>query len=78
MPTYPEPMEKMPKFPKEDECFLCDQPVRFSEEDWEVAVTFLDSAAVAERPSAFLWSHEDCARRAAHPDFPFPSGPTTG
>jgi hypothetical protein len=77
MPAYPERMEKMPKFSEEDECFLCNQPVRFSEEGWEVTVTFRDSAAGAERPSAFLWAHEDCARRAEHADFAFPSGANT-
>ena len=71
-------VKKMPKFPKEDECFLCNRPVRFSEEEFEVTVTFRDSPAGAERPSAFLWAHEACARTAAHRDFQFPSGDRFG
>jgi len=66
-------MKGMPKFPEEDECFLCNQPVTFADE-FEVAVTFRDSPAGAERPSAFMWAHEACARSAAHKAFRFPSG----
>lgn len=67
-------MQKMPKFPEKDECFLCNRPIRFSEDGFEVTVSFRDSAAGAERPSAFLWAHERCARSAAHTEFDFPSG----
>ena len=65
-------MPQMPKFPTDDECFLCNEPIRFSEETFEVTVTFRDSPTGAERPSAFLWAHEDCARKAADPAFRFP------
>jgi hypothetical protein len=66
-------MEKMPPFPTTDECFICNQPIRFNEDGWEVAVSFRDSRPGASRPSAFLWAHETCARGAAHADFPFPA-----
>jgi len=70
-------MERMPPFPRTDECFICNQPIRFNEDGWEVTVSFRDSRPGASRPSAFLWAHENCAREAAHADFPFPSGDDT-
>jgi hypothetical protein len=70
-------MEKMPPFPSTDKCFICNQPIRFNEEGFEVTFSLLDWLPGASRPSAFLWSHETCAREAAHADFRFPPGDNT-
>jgi hypothetical protein len=62
----------MPGLPKQDECFLCNQPIRFSEDDFEVVITFTHLPMGAKGPSAFLWAHDACAREAADRDFAFP------
>jgi hypothetical protein len=65
----------MPRFPDQDECFLCNEPIRFNDDDFEVAISFSRLPRGAKRPSAVFWVHDDCARGAAHNDFVFPPPP---
>jgi hypothetical protein len=68
-------MTRPPRFPEQDECFLCNRPIRFNDDDFEVTVSFSELPKRAKRPSALLWAHVDCAREAAHDDFEFPPSP---
>ena len=69
---------KWPKFPGDgwDQCYLCNQPINFADR-YEVTVTVQDLPLGARHPSLFLYAHEECARRSAHPDFVIPDEKTT-
>jgi len=64
---------KAPRFPEHEECFLCNQAIRFNDDEFDVAVSFSHLPRGAKRPSSILWAHDSCARKAAHEDYEMPS-----
>lgn len=61
------------RFPLDDKCFLCNEDVDFGE-SYEVAVSFRGIVAnAAQVPSGFLWAHDACVKRIAHPSYALPN-----